>query len=162
MAEFDGFYRDNLKLVYALALARECEHNAADDLVQETFLRALRHFDALACQSQAAQRAWLARVVNNLWIDRWRRSRSAAPQETNAAEPMERQALLRIDIVRALAGLAPVSRQIVVLTYYLQMSSREVGELLGMPEGTVRYRLSQCRNYLSTRLAAWNTDGREA
>jgi RNA polymerase sigma-70 factor (ECF subfamily) len=158
MADFDGFYRDNLKLVYALALARECAHDVADDLVQETFLRALRHFEGLAVLAPAAQRAWLARVVNNLWIDRWRRDRSEVAHELPPEASSERQAMLRLDVLRALGGLDPLNRQIVVLTYYLQMGSKEIGALLEMPDGTVRYRLTQCRGYLGERLAAWNAD----
>lgn len=160
MNDFDAFYRENLRLIYALALAKGGAPDQAEDLVQETFCRALRHFDKLAGQSQGAQRAWLVRVLNNLHIDQWRRS---AANDTDLSADLpgrtepERGVLLRLDVARALIGLEEENRRIVLLYYYLEMNSREIGELLEMPEGTVRYRLSQCRGYLAERLSAWNT-----
>jgi DNA-directed RNA polymerase specialized sigma24 family protein len=69
------------------------------------------------------------------------------------------QFALRIDVSRALAGLEPGDREIVILRYFLEMNSREIGEMLQVPEGTVRSRLLRCRQQLAERLSQWRPDG---
>jgi len=106
-----------------------------------------------------AQRVWLARALRNLAIDHWRRERSEREAELEANTPaleMPERIALRLDVARALVVLEEIDRQIVVLRYCLGMTSREIGELLRMPEGTVRFRLMQCRRTLAERLAIWN------
>jgi len=50
----------------------------ADDLVQETFLRAWKYFESF--ESETNCRAWLLRILRNAWIARWRKSRLELPQ----------------------------------------------------------------------------------
>ena len=165
MNEFDAFYRSHLRLVYAMALARGLPFCTAEDLTQETFLRAWRHFGLLSGMEPPAQRAWLIRVLRNLESDGWRSGRLTAREapvwsngEEHATEPPQDPAL-RLDVARALAGLAETDREVVVLRYFLQMNSREIGEALQMPEGTVRRKLMECRSYLAERLAPWGPGG---
>src|SRR5215470_7636204 len=101
MNEFDAFYRCNLRLVYAMALARGLPPCAAEDLTQETFLRAWRHFGLLSGLEPLAQRAWLLRTLRNLASDAWRRRRPVVGElhedEGPSEEPAERAAL-RLDV----------------------------------------------------------------
>lgn len=163
--EFERFYRNNLRLVYALALAQDANGERAEDRTQETFFRAWRHFDRLARLDAPAQRAWLVRSLGNLVIDGWRRERTATlfdppdPARPSVGESGERGAALRLDVLRALSTLGTTDRQIVILRYFLEMNSREIGEALGMSEGTVRSRLSACRKALAERLSDWNPEG---
>jgi RNA polymerase sigma-70 factor (ECF subfamily) len=162
MSEFEAFYRSHLRLVSAMALARDANPCQAEDLTQETFLRAWRHFPQLAALDPPAQRAWLVRTLTHLAIDAVRRrqvaSQYAPERPAPGLEPGDRAAL-RLDVTRALAALEETDRQIVVLRYFLEMNSREIGELLGIPEGTVRHRLAQCRRFLAECHSAWGPEG---
>ncbi len=157
MDAFETFYRQHLRLVYAVARARNADPALAEDLTQETFFRAWRAFALLEPMIPAAQQAWLVRTVRHLAIDHWRRTRHARfllPDQPTRT--LAEQSALRLDVAEALTRLEEEDRQIVVFRYGLQMTSREIGELLEMPEGTVRYRLQQCRAVLAETLAAWN------
>jgi RNA polymerase sigma-70 factor, ECF subfamily len=162
MNDFEAFYRGHARLVYTMALAQDPDPTRAEDLTQETFLRAWRHFERLTGLDPPAQRAWLVRTLRHLAIDLWRHDRSF-PQEAleppAAPLPPADRAALRLDVVRALGTLEETDRQIVLLRYVLEMNSREIGELLGMPEGTVRHRLMRCRHHLAEQLAQWAPEG---
>jgi RNA polymerase sigma-70 factor (ECF subfamily) len=159
MDAFESFYRDHLRLVYAVAAARVTDPAQVEDLVQDTFFRAWRHFHRLTLLPPQAQRAWLVRTARNLITDHWRAARHAAPADlirAAPARPLAERVALRLDVARALLTLREHDRQIVVLRYSLGMNSREIGALLQMPEGTVRFRLKQCRAALAERLAPWD------
>ena len=158
MNAFDAFYQGHIRLVYAMALARGINPSLAEDLAQETFLRAWRHFGLLAGMEPPAQRAWLIRVIRNLAYDAWRREPMTASAEDapdGSALASGERAALRLDVARALACLEEPDREIVVLRYFLELNSREIGEVLAMPEGTVRRRLVACRRQLRERLLPW-------
>lgn len=158
MDDFDEFYRRYVRLVYALALARGIGGPEAEDLTQETLLRAWRSFGLLSGMAPPAQRAWLVRTLRNLAIDTWRRRRpehSLDGVEPEPAGPAD-QTALRVDVGRALGVLGRRDREIVVLRYFEGMSSREIGEAMGIPEGTVRARLAAGRRVLAEQLGHWN------
>jgi len=162
MDDLEAFYRGHVRLVYAMALAQDPDPTRAEDLTQETFLRAWRHTERLAIMDPPAQRAWLIRTLRHLAIDAWRRER-AFPYEALApgcpSLPPADRAALRLDVARALGALEETDRQIVLLRYVMEMNSREIGELLRMPEGTVRHRLMRCRGRLAEQLSAWAPEG---
>jgi RNA polymerase sigma-70 factor (ECF subfamily) len=164
MSEFEAFYRDHVQLVYALARSRSADTGQAEDLTQDTFLRAWQHFELLAAAEPAARRAWLVRTLRNLAIDAWRRGHAASGGlERASADPeAEAGAELRVDLARALGRLEERDREMVVLRYLEGMNSREIGELMDLPEGTVRRRLSECRQALAQHLASWGPGGEVA
>jgi len=158
MNAFDAFYREHIRLVYAMALARGVGPSLAEDLAQETFLRAWRHFGLLATLEPPARRAWLIRVLRNLAYDV--RQREVLPidieaEPDRAALDSGERAALRLDVARALSCLEEPDREIVVLRYFLELNSREIGEILALPEGSVRRRLMACRRQLRQRLLPW-------
>ena len=163
MADFEAFYRSNVRMVYALMLARTTNAAAAEDLTQETFLRAWRRFHDLARRETAGQRAWLVRTARNLLVDEWRRetvrARGHGESAGRSADPGARD--LRLDLSRALAALDDGDREMVIMRYLEEMNSREIGEAVGMPEGTVRRRLAKCRRLLAQRLQQWAPGGGE-
>jgi RNA polymerase sigma factor (sigma-70 family) len=81
--------------------------------------------------------------------------------DSPAACPDDDRNLLRLEVMRALAELSPSDRELVVLRYFCEMNSREIGEILRTPESTIRRRLSLCREALAERLAAWRMAGEE-
>jgi RNA polymerase sigma-70 factor (ECF subfamily) len=114
----------------------------AEDIVQETLLRAWRHADAL---SSEGARPWLFTVARRIAIDRWRRRPAAgfAPGELidgmPAPDELER-ALLGWEVSAALRTLSADHRRVLLELHYRGRSVAETAELLGIPEGTVRSR----------------------
>ena len=122
------------------------DSQAAEDLVQETMLRAWRNLDALHPDPRLV-RPWLLTVSRRLAIDAMR-ARSARPNEVSdepltrlasTSEPFE-QVLNRVVLQDAMACLSATHRTVVVEIYILRRSVRQTAELLGVPEGTVKSR----------------------
>lgn len=116
----------------------------AEDVVQETLLRAWRSPRVLEADADARQ-AWLFTVARHLVIDEWRSSR--ARLEVATAEPPEpvtadaTDAALQSWLVEeALGRLSPEHRQVLVQCYFLGRSVADAAEHLGVPPGTVKSR----------------------
>jgi len=155
---FEALYRDNLRLVHAVALSRVGEAARAEDLTQETFLRAWRRRPELTQLAPPALRAWLLTTLRNLAVDHWRRE--ARERDSQVAEvPSAPQSELRLDLLEALRALEEADRELVLMRYLAEMNSREIGEALGIPEGTVHRRLARSRRVLADRLAHWAPRG---
>jgi RNA polymerase sigma-70 factor, ECF subfamily len=117
---------------------------AAEDVVQETLLRAWRHADRLPAD---AIRPWLFTTARRLVIDAYRARRarpieaSADPLETAAANDDLDAALDAVLMTDALAALSPSHRAVLIDCFYRGRTAREVAEERGLPPGTVRSRL---------------------
>jgi RNA polymerase sigma-70 factor, ECF subfamily len=117
----------------------------AEDVVQETMLRAWRHFSVLD-ESRGSVRAWLFTVARNIVIDEWRTTRSQ--RELSVAEPPEPtgqadrtdQLLLSWVVAEAVTKLSPEHREVLLETYYRGLPVAEAARHLGIPEGTVKSR----------------------
>jgi len=131
-------------LGYALRLCGG-DRAQAEDLVQETLVRAWRHLDRLD-PSAAPVRPWLFTVAHHLAVDA-HRARRARPQEVGdalleAVPDLDRvdSSLDRIIVTDALQSLSPEHRAVIVETYYRGRSVAEAAEILGIPPGTVKSR----------------------
>lgn len=115
----------------------------AEDVVQETLLRAWRHRDVLESRPPA-MRAWLFTVARNIVIDEWRSARSR--RETPVADVPDDgsddtdQILLSWVVADAFTRLSQDHRQVLLECYYRGRSVAETARLLGVPEGTVKSR----------------------
>ncbi|GAB3395281.1 sigma-70 family RNA polymerase sigma factor [Humibacter soli] len=117
----------------------------ADDIVQETLLRAWRKPSVLD-QSESSARAWLFTVARNLVIDGARSARHQHEITTDtvpdAATNDDTDARLDAWLVAdALATLSLEHRAVVVHAYYGGRSTKEIAGMLGIPEGTVKSRM---------------------
>jgi RNA polymerase sigma-70 factor (ECF subfamily) len=119
----------------------------AEDVVQETLLRAWRNPQVLDAESA---RSWLFTVAKRIVIDEWRtvRSRSEVPaaelpdQGRYAPDQDEaEQAMLVFSLAEALERLSPAHREVVVECHYRGHSVAEAARRIGVPEGTVKSRL---------------------
>lgn len=122
------------------------DRQRAEDVVQETLLRAWRNADRLR-GSPSSVRPWLVTVARRIVID-GHRSRQARPQEVDAgplnvvpaADEIDR-ALRLMTISDALGDLSEAHREALIETYFKGRTVNEAAEALGVPPGTVRSRV---------------------
>ncbi|NNC12755.1 sigma-70 family RNA polymerase sigma factor [Planctomonas sp. JC2975] len=117
----------------------------ADDIVQETLLRAWRKPSVLD-QSESSARAWLFTVARNLVIDGTRSARHhhEVTTDTLPDAPIGDDTDARLDawlVADALATLSIEHRSVIVHAYYGGRSTAEIARELGIPEGTVKSRM---------------------
>ena len=137
----------------------------ADDLLQETFVRALAAYDRFEPGSN--MKAWLFRILRNTFLDQRRRDKKQGRPTTLAEELPNDDALLRDDveidflknvvaedIERALMDLPEESRLVVLLDFE-GFDEEEIADLAGCARGTVKSRLSRARARLRAALAEY-------
>jgi RNA polymerase sigma-70 factor (ECF subfamily) len=164
-AVFTRVFDRHRHAVHAYFLGRVADRELARDLLQETFLRTWRRLSEVAPLPDARQRAWIFTVARNLAIDSYRASAArqaaeaalrhhAASQETTVAGPHRQvemgERLARLDA--AIARLPEELRVTLTMATAGGLSSRQIGDALGEPAGTVRYRLSLARKQLAAAL----------
>ncbi len=167
-SEFEAVALVHLDLLYRAALRLTHNRAEAEDLVQETWLRALRHFDQFDPGSNC--RAWLLTILRNAFLNRLRRdgreilesdmaateAGSARLEEASVARssPEEDffQTVLHGDVDRALKTLPAPFRLVVTLADLEGLTYKEIAQVLGCPIGTVMSRLSRARQLLRKEL----------
>jgi len=133
----------------------------ADDLVQETYLRALKSSDGFELQSFGI-RPWLLRILHNLHVNRAKREQKQ-PAAT-AAEHLDLMAVAEpasfpaegfndVHLDRALDELPSELRSILILWAVDELSYKEIADVVGIPIGTVMSRLHRARQRLTALLA---------
>jgi RNA polymerase sigma-70 factor (ECF subfamily) len=160
----------HLRDLYAIAIRYTRNPDAAQDLVQETILRAYGAWSSFEAGSNC--RAWLIRILTNSYINHYRRARShrsftqrsegeqraalygSAPRATvRDAEDLLASAAFSDEVGRALADLDDDYRVVVVLADVEGMKYKDIAQALGCPVGTVMSRLFRARRQLEARLA---------
>jgi RNA polymerase sigma-70 factor (ECF subfamily) len=162
--EFEAAVRDSATLAVRVAFGVLRRREDAEEVAQEAFTRASRKFRDLRAPEQF--RAWIVRVTWRLAIDRWRSERRRESRERHAGHDVtprtveddalaaERSALLW----RAVDALPEKLRAVIILAALQGHDVREVAQLLGIPEGTVKSRLFLARAALAERLTCLAND----
>jgi RNA polymerase sigma-70 factor (sigma-E family) len=136
--EFTAFVQDAGPYLYKTALFLSGDAHRAEELVQATFERSYRSWH----KARAGEpRAYARRIMLNLRIDGWRRTRnevvSAAVPSGSVAGPADGVAV-RDEVMRALSLLSAVQRRVVVLRHLLDLTEEQTARELGIPVGTVK------------------------
>jgi RNA polymerase sigma-70 factor (ECF subfamily) len=139
-----------------LCLRMTGDHHRAEDLTQETFARVFA--SRASFDSSRPFSTWLWRIALNLCHEESRRTRMRARDHLAARSSHvdPRDAVIeseRIQLVRdALSRLEQIDRAIVVLREYENLKFRQIAQVLEMPEGTVKWRMSEALQQLSRQL----------
>ncbi|MFF9687155.1 sigma-70 family RNA polymerase sigma factor [Streptomyces sp. NPDC014623] len=136
------------------------DRQRAEDLLQETLVRAWQHPEAFDAPYDS-MRPWLFTVARRLAIDA-RRSRQARPPEvsdallesTPAQDDTAASAVRALDVREAVSTLSPEHRAVLVQIYFRGLSVGETAQALGIPAGTVK-----SRSYYALRLLRRNLPG---
>ena len=154
MGHLDTLYRGALRLTR--------DPDAAQDLVQDTYLRALRYQHSY--QPGTNMRAWLFAIMRNLFWDRFKGGRQEAlsldddssefplyerlKDETAVPEADVLNRLAAAEVVKAVEQLPPLHREVVLLVDVEGFAYKDAAEVLGVPIGTVMSRLHRARQQL--------------
>jgi RNA polymerase sigma-70 factor, ECF subfamily len=150
--------------VYRLCFLVMRNEQDAEDMTQETFIRAFRALPRFEMRQGTSFEAWLYRIAVNACRSRMRRKwyqvlpwPEPAPQIGGEPEEQpERLCLLgeqREEILAAVDSLGDKHRLVVILRYYAGLSNEEIAQALGIPSGTVRSRLHIARQRLKELLS---------
>jgi RNA polymerase sigma-70 factor (ECF subfamily) len=138
---------------YATGLTHDADW--ADDLAQDTFIRAMGHLPLLEQLLKHQQRAWLRRTCKNLFLDGLRSRRRQEALLLQLVEPEEEWPTLSPDVsIQEIFEHVPDRfRHVLHQHYVLGMNSAEIGRSLGVPAATVRSRLHLAIQWLRSHQA---------
>jgi len=144
------------RFVFRIAYALLRNTHDAEDVVQETFLKL---YSSGAWEQMNDERAFLARTSWRVSVDKLRKVRPAGLEVALASgAPSPLETLIRSDreamVHRLVDGLPEELRQTLALSTVEELNSREIAEVMGISEGTVRTRLMRARQILKQKLSA--------
>jgi len=161
-ADFTELYRAHLRDAYSYAYYRIGNHHDAEDLTEQTFLQAWRHFERARREADGRPlRPWLTRIAHNLaanyYRDRARRPQTgledasvlSAPHET--AQLVEGRQELR-DVLAGVAKLPDDRREALIMRFALGMDNREIARALGRSEGATKVLIHRALKQLEATL----------
>ena len=139
-------YEQHGQAVLAYTTRLTGDRAAAEDILQETLVRAWRHREVLV-NGQGSVRAWMLTVAGRIVVDR-ARARATRPQEVGellGVHPVERDHADRfvdsMEMFEALQKLSQEQRDAIVQLYFRGCNLAEAAQALGVPEGTVKSRV---------------------
>ena len=145
--------------LYRVAFSVLRNQSDAEDAVQETFVRVLRHRDSLG--EVRDHRVWLIRIVWNIVLDRKRRAKTrpetddvaelarVLPSTGLSAEEIAAAAQHHAHVLACVEKLPTKERQVLMLSAFEELTSVEIALVLGISESSVRSRLFRARNLMA-------------
>jgi RNA polymerase sigma-70 factor, ECF subfamily len=162
---FERLVRSHMRGAFAVAYGVLGDAADAEDVCQDAFISALQQLDRCDPERFAP---WLMRIVRNraISVQRQQKVRRSLPLEwalgaagADRPDREEVRSRLREQLTAAVEKLPPRQREVLLLHDLEGWKHREISELLGIPEGTVRYTLFQARRAARARLAEQDIHG---
>ncbi len=150
--ELEKIYNDTYRSVYWTAMSLLKDEEEAQDIVQETYVTLIDSYDTLKDKEKVA--AWLKKIAANKCLDRLRRTKTvnaedeffenveAQPEDFLPDSILESAEKRRIIMGIIDNALSEDIKRTLVLYYYDEMTTKEIATLLGIPQGTVLWRLN--------------------
>ena len=160
--EFSALYKAHLRDVYSYSYYRVGNHHDAEDLTEQTFLQAYRHFERAQQESQGRPlRPWLIRIAHNLaanyYRDRSRRPQTNIDDAGALSTPHTTEGLVqdRDDLARILRGVQQLPddrREALIMRFALGMDNREIARALGRTDGATKVLIHRAIRQLEERM----------
>ena len=165
---FEALYRDHLRDVYSYAYYRVRDHHDAEDLTEQAFLQAYRHFDRARRESDGRPlRPWLIRIAHNLAANLYRDRSRRPTSNIEAIEPpshphdteriVEGREELRA-VIENLDTLPEDRREALIMRFALGMSNREIARALGRTDGATKVLIHRALKQLSEQMGVDDDD----
>jgi RNA polymerase sigma-70 factor (ECF subfamily) len=146
--DFTELYRAHLRDVYSYAYYRIGNHHDAEDITEQTFVQAYRHFDRAQRESNGRPlRPWLIRIAHNLaanyYRDRSRRPQTNLDDVAILSAPLDTERVVeeREEVKEVLEGVSKLPddrREALIMRFALDMDNREIARALGRSEGATK------------------------
>jgi RNA polymerase sigma-70 factor (ECF subfamily) len=169
---FEALYRKYVAQVYNFALYELRDTHAAEDITAQVFLRALDGLPQFREQGDppgSSFRVWLFQICRNTLSNERRRVRRHPDSplelalEVPSGDDVQAEALERDELARAwrhINGLPAERRQALVLRFVEEMSTREIGEVLGRSEGATRVLIHRALRAVARQIGRGSDDPR--
>ena len=146
---YEEFEQDMLRFGTSISGSR----SAAEDLVHETFLRAMAHLPLLGRLKRHQRRSWLFTTLKRIHLDEVsaRQRREALSERLSRWNETAAEDSYQLDDFSVLDLVPPQHRALVIQRYLVGMSSQEIGRQLGVPAATIRSRLHQATKQIRQR-----------
>lgn len=150
--ELYGDFYDGM-LAYCTTLTKS--RSAAEDLVQEAYIKAITHWGDIQELNRRQCQAWLRKTAHNLFIDQFRRrAREVTVEEEDfPVMPFEEDYSIP-EVLQCIGQLPENERTLFHMRYFQGYNSAELGKIFSLPPATVRSRLSSAKK----RLREWLKD----
>jgi RNA polymerase sigma-70 factor (ECF subfamily) len=146
--QFSELYRTHLRDVYSYAYYRIGNHHDAEDLTEQTFLQAYRHYERALRESDGRPlRPWLIRIAHNLaanfYRDRARKPQASIEDADAISAPHTTETLVegREELEQILAGVQRLPddrREALIMRFALGMDNREIARAMGRSDGATK------------------------
>jgi RNA polymerase sigma-70 factor, ECF subfamily len=166
---FEDLYRAHLRDVYSYSYYRVGNHHDAEDLTEQTFLQAYRHFERARRESNGRPlRPWLIRIAHNLASnfhrDRARKPTAALDNVDPVSHPHETEQVVegREELREVMDGLTKLPddrREALIMRFALGMDNREIARALGRSDGATKVLIHRAIKQLEEQLEAERKGG---
>ncbi len=152
VADIDEFIAAHYSRLLGLAMLKCGSREEAEDLAQDSLVKLVDSWESVS--QMANPWGWLATVIVNLSVSRWRRSVRAVLAIARLEDRMVPAAGSErlVDLLSVIGALPERQKKAVLLRHYAHLSTRETAEAMGCAEGTVKALLHQALSQLRTEL----------
>lgn len=149
MFDLERFIAQHERALHNFALSLTKSEDESDDLLQETWIKSMGYQAMLENMTEQKQRSWLFTVLKNRWLDILRH-RKLGRMINSQIDNIPTVTPSSYQWEPHLAKLPDLEREIVHKRFWMEQNSRQISEEMGIPEGTVRWRLKLAMDKLKT------------